>query len=200
MLCKNPGRESTFVYQKFLSPLPSFWLVKGTCDGGVSVCFEIFNMEMYVSNSVFERKHIWKHANIQNPVSLVAPNWGIGNPAQFKVFPEYCGRINRQEKNLKGSEKYPVSVRGWEWAMIHDDVYQFIFWVTVKLVRRYWYELEEVLEGEVFNLVSVNSNRQRLLVKQSNRVMVFRLLCCNSEKLWLHFDPGSVTSVEDRCQ
>lgn len=43
--------------------------------------------------------------------------------------------------------------------MIRDDVYQFIFWVTVKLVRQYWYEMEEILEGEDFNLVSINSNR-----------------------------------------
>lgn len=43
--------------------------------------------------------------------------------------------------------------------MIRDDVYQFIFWVTVKLVRQYCYEMEEILEGEDFNLVSINSNR-----------------------------------------
>lgn len=114
----------------------SLWLVKGACDWWVSVCFKIFNMEIYVSNSLLQQKHIWKHASIQNPVSLVVPNWGIGNPAQFKVFPEYCGRINRQEKTLKCRENYPVSGRDWEWTVIHDDVYQFILWVTVKTGQR----------------------------------------------------------------
>lgn len=30
----------------------SFWLVKGMDDGWVSVCFKIFNMKIYVSNSL----------------------------------------------------------------------------------------------------------------------------------------------------
>lgn len=63
MLCKNPGRDSTFVSQKIslIHSCDSFWLVKGKCGGGgegVCVCVcgggavKFLNMGIYQSNSL----------------------------------------------------------------------------------------------------------------------------------------------------
>lgn len=96
------------------------------------------------------QSHLWFQAEDRQSCPIQSISWILWYDQQA------------EKKPLKCSEKCSVSERGWELTMIHDDVYQFIFWVRAKAVQTFLIQNGIKLKGEENNLVFTSSNRQWL--------------------------------------